>query len=38
MSQLDELITRLCPDGVEFREIGRVIKLNFGTRITKTEV
>lgn len=35
MSKLDELIARLCPDGVGLREIGSVIKLNFGTRITK---
>lgn|GEM_PF-1692633 len=35
MSRLDGLIAELCPDGVPFREIGAVVKLNFGTRITK---
>lgn len=35
MSRLDELIARLCPDGVPIRALGDVIKLNFGSRITK---
>ncbi|MEW6318886.1 MAG: hypothetical protein AB1670_21180 [Pseudomonadota bacterium] len=37
MSRIEKLIAELCPEGVEFREIGRAIKLNFGTRITKME-
>lgn len=36
MSRIDALIAELCPNGVEFRDLGNVIKLNFGTRITKT--
>lgn len=35
MSKIDELIRELCPDGVNFLELGKVIRLNFGTRITK---
>ncbi len=35
MSRIDELIDELCPDGVLFRELGDVIVLKFGTRITK---
>lgn len=36
MSRIDELIKRLCPDGVEYKKLGEIIVLNFGERITKT--
>lgn len=35
MSRIDDLIAEHCPDGVSFRELGSVIMLNFGSRITK---
>lgn len=35
MSRIDELIAEHCPRGVEIRDLGDVIHLNFGTRITK---
>lgn len=37
MSRIDDLIAEHCPDGVEFVELGNVIRLNFGARITKRE-
>lgn len=37
MSRIDELIAKLCPEGVEFKALGDVIHLNFGDRITKRE-
>lgn len=30
MSRLDDLITELCPDGVEFKELGEVSKISRG--------
>jgi type I restriction enzyme, S subunit len=35
MSHIDDLIQRLCPNGVEFKPLGEVIALKFGDRITK---
>ena len=37
MSRIDALIAELCPEGVEFKEVGSLIKINFGERITKLE-
>ena len=37
MSRIDELIEKLCPDGVEFLDLGRVMTPEFGTRITKSK-
>ena len=37
MSRVDELVQKICPGGVEFREIDQTIHLNFGTRITKLQ-
>lgn len=35
MSRLDDLIREHCPGGVPFKALGEVIRLNFGTRVTK---
>ncbi len=35
MSRVHELIAEHCPQGVEFKDLGDVIELNFGARITK---
>ena len=35
MSRIDDLIQQLCPNGVEFRELGTVVALRFGERVTK---
>lgn len=35
MSRINELIAELCPDEVPYVEIDSVVRLNFGTRITK---
>lgn len=37
MSKLDELIKELCPNGVEYREIGKVCEVKTGKGITKKE-
>ena len=37
MSRIDEMIQRLCPDGVEYKKLGEVIRPCFGERITKTK-
>ena len=37
MSRIDDLIAERAQKGVTFRELGDVIKLSFGTRITKRE-
>ena len=37
MSEIANLIRDLCPNGVVFKELGLVIRLNFGSRITKLE-
>jgi len=38
MSRLSELIRDLCPDGVEYRPLGRVAALERGTPITKKQI
>ncbi len=35
MSRLDELITELCPDGVEYRKLKDVTEMQRGTSLTK---
>ena len=35
VSRIDDLIQQLCPNGVEFRELGTVVALRFGERVTK---
>lgn len=35
MSKLDELITELCPDGVEYRQLIDVTEMQRGTSLTK---
>lgn len=35
MSRLNKLIQDLCPDGVKFEPLAKLIQLNFGERITK---
>lgn len=37
MSKIDELIQELCPDGVEYRNLGAVVQFRRGTTITKQE-
>ena len=38
MSRLAELITQLCPDGVEYRALGDVAELKRGEAVTRKEV
>ncbi|MDD6025013.1 MAG: restriction endonuclease subunit S [bacterium] len=38
MSKLQELIDRLCPDGVEFKPLGEVCEIKRGERVTKNQV
>ena len=38
MSQIEELIQQLCPDGVEFKELGDVCEVQRGKRLTKKEL
>ena len=35
MNKIEELIEKLCPDGVEFRELGEVVDILRGSRLTK---
>ena len=35
MSKLDELIKELCPNGVEYKELGEIVKSQRGKTITK---
>lgn len=35
MSAIDELIAELCPDGVEYRKLGKVANIKRGTRVVK---
>ena len=38
MSKLEELIARLCPDGVEYKEIKTISKVLRGKRLTKNQL
>ena len=38
MSKLQELIDRLCPEGVEFKTIKQTVGLNRGSRLTKSQL
>ena len=38
MSNLQELIDRLCPDGGEFKPLGEVCEIKRGERVTKNQV
>lgn len=38
MNKLEELIQKLCPNGVEFKELGKVCKFQRGTSITQKDV
>ena len=38
MSRIEELIYRLCPDGVEFSNIESICKISRGTVISKTYI
>jgi len=38
MSRIDELIEQLCPDGVQFRELGKVAIIFRDKRLTKKEL
>ena len=38
MSRLQELIQRLCPNGVEYRPLGEVCNILRGKRLTKTDM
>ena len=38
MSRLQELIQRLCPNGVEFKTLGEVAKVQRGVRVVKSEL
>ena len=35
MSEISDMIQRLCPDGVEYRKLGEVCKMQRGTSLTK---
>ena len=38
MSKLDELIQELCPDGVEYKKLGDLIKIEKGKQLNKTHL
>ncbi|WP_418739832.1 restriction endonuclease subunit S [Enorma sp.] len=38
MSKIDELITELCPDGVEYRKLGDISRILRGKRLTKIQL
>lgn len=38
MSRLEELIQRLCPDGVEYKKIGEITNIVRGKRLTKSRL
>ena len=38
MSKLKELMSTLCPDGVEYRKLGEVCKLNRGVRVVRKDL
>ena len=38
MTQIEQLILELCPDGVEFKTLGEVTKIIRGERVTKSQL
>ena len=38
MSKIEELIEKLCPDGVEYKKIKETVGLNRGSRLTKSQL
>ena len=38
MSRIDEMIERLCPDGVEFKPLGEVANITRGVRVTRKQL
>ena len=38
MSKLQELIRELCPEGVEYKRLGDICKLNRGTRVVRNDL
>ena len=36
MSRLDELIQELCPNGVEYKKLSKVTKIERGKRVVKS--
>ncbi len=38
MSKLQQLIARLCPDGVEFTTLGKVSEIRRGVRVVKNDL
>lgn len=38
MSKLDDMIKKLCPDGVEFVKLGEVCIIKRGVRVVKKEL
>ena len=38
MSKIEELIKRLCPDGVEYRTLDKVCSVNTGTQLNKEKL
>jgi type I restriction enzyme S subunit len=38
MSKIEELIQQLCPNGVEYKELGQVVEIKRGERITKSQL
>ena len=38
MNKIEKLLTELCPDGIDFKEIGAVVKILRGKRLTKNQL
>ena len=38
MSRLDELIQELCPNGVEYKKLSKVTKIERGKRVVKKQL
>lgn len=38
MNKIDDLIKQYCPNGVEYKELGEVLRVNRGRRLTKKEL
>ena len=38
MSRLDELIQELCPNGVEYKKLSKVIKIERGKQVVKKQL